>query len=632
MENFQYKGNTFAVEKLEYWYRRGHDEYCVSVKEISAELVCLPETYKNAPITEWKEKDAGSGNGWYRNNAGDREKKRVFDKARVLYIPASIRSIRIYNGLFPELERVEIDSGNGDYVTDGRLIISRKDNELAYCPVCKGRDMEIPESVRKIQADAFFGTQYEEIRFPKKEPEISADAFRGSKWLDMQKGAVVIGSMLYKFPEDMQELVVPRHVRRFHPEVFKGCHSLKKLVTPIMPLGRDIENLERWGRCSFLTITSGTAHINIALLRKWHSLEKVVVADGHKKYRTLDGVVYSRDGRILVWYPAGKKGEMFAVPEGVRKIGEFAFENQGYLKKVLMPESVVTLGTGAFSGCRNLEDIGLSSGIREIPDAGTYRGAGVFAECQKLRRIVLPDKLSYLGSFAFYNSGLRSIVLGEGLEQIGEYALMAAGLKEIILPPGVKRVGKGALFYVEKAEVYEGTAKGIVAAVNTNWPDMKNNTMNLKWSGCRIVVRHRRSEKREHFLIPESLKKNAAYHLEIAWNGEHIDYEEYDQCLEEITDSEEKLEFAEQGLRRFREGEDNTYLDYMRRVSLKMGFRLLEEGKEKEFLLFLKQDFLSENALLKLLKCSNERGETVCSAYITETLSRKKRKSSSFRI
>ncbi len=632
MEYIQYKGNKFAVEKLNDWYRRGHDEYCVSVNEISAEQVCLPETYKNAPITEWKEKDAGGGREWYRSDTGDREKKRIFDKARILYIPASIRSIKIYNGLFPELERVEINSGNGDYVTDGRLIINCKDNELAYCPVCKGKDMEIPESVRKIQADAFFGTQYEEIRFPKKEPEISADAFRGSKWLDMQKGAVVIGTMLYRFPRDMQELVVPRHVRKFHPEVFKGCHALKKLVTPILPLGRDIENLQRWGRCSSLTITSGTAYINIALLRKWHSLEEVVVADGHKKYRTLDGVLYSRDGRTLVWYPAGRTGEMFTVPEGVKKIGEFAFENQGYMRKILLPESVVTLGTGAFSGCGRLEDIGLSSGIREIPDAGTYRGAGVFAECRKLRRIVLPDKLSYLGSFAFYNSGLCSIVLGEGLEQIGEYALMAAGLKEIVLPPGVKRVGKGALFYVEKAEVYEGTAKGIVASVNTNWPDMKNNTMNLKWSGCRIVVRHRRSEKREYFLIPESLKKNAAYHLEIAWNGEHIDYEEYDQCLEEITDSEEKLEFAEQGLLRFRDGEDNTYLDYMRRVSLKMGFRLLEEGKEKEFLLFLKKDFLSENALLKLLKCSNERGETVCSAYITETLSRKKRKGSSFRI
>lgn len=632
MEYFQYKGNTFAVEKQDCWYGGRHDEYCVSVNEISAERVCLPETYKNAPITEWKEKDAGGGRGWYGSDTGNKEKKRIFDKARILYIPASIRNIRIYNGLFPELERVEISSGNGDYFTDGRLIITRKDDELAYCPVCKGKDMEIPEYVRKIQADAFSGTQYEEIRFPKKEPEISADAFRGSKWLDMQKGAVVIGTMLYRFPEDMQELAVPWNVRRFHPEVFKGRHSLKKLVTPILPPGRDIENLERRGRCSSLTIASETAYINIAMLRKWYSLEEVVVAAGHKKYRTLDGVLYSRDGRILVRYPAGRREEMFAVPEGVKKIGEFAFENQGYLKKILLPESVVTLGTGAFSGCRRLEDIELPSGIREIPDAGTYRGAGVFKDCQKLKRIMLPDKLSYLGSFAFYNSGLCSIVLGEGLEQIGEYALMAEGLKEIVLPPGVKRVGKGALFYVEKAEVYEGTAKGIVAAVNTNWPDMKNNTVHLKWSACRIVVRHRRSEKKEHFLIPESLKRNAAYHLEIAWNGDHIDYEEYDQCLEEITDSEEKLEFAEQGLQRCRDGKDNAYMDYIRRVSLKIGSRLLEGRREKEFLLFLKQDFLSENALLKLLKCSNERGETVCSAYITEMLNRKKRKGNSFRI
>ena len=63
MEYIQYKGNKFAVEKLNDWYRRGHDEYCVSVNEISAEQVCLPETYKNAPITEWKEKDAGGRQG-----------------------------------------------------------------------------------------------------------------------------------------------------------------------------------------------------------------------------------------------------------------------------------------------------------------------------------------------------------------------------------------------------------------------------------------------------------------------------------------------------------------------------------------------------------------------------------------
>ena len=46
-------------------------------------------------------------------------------------------------------------------------------------------------------------------------------------------------------------------------------------------------------------------------------------------------------------------------------------------------------------------------------------------------------------------------------------------------------------------------------------------------------------------------------------------------------------------------------------------------NKEKEFLSLLKRDFISDNSLQKLLKYSNELGETVCSAYITDFLRKK---------
>ena len=72
--------------------------------------------------------------------------------------------------------------------------------------------------------------------------------------------------------------------------------------------------------------------------------------------------------------------------------------------------------------------------------------------------------------------------------------------------------------------------------------------------------------------------------------------------------------------------EDSVYTDYVRRISYKMGYRLLEGGKEKEFLSFLKRDFLSEGSLMKLLKYCNGTGRTVCAAYITEWLNRKKGK------
>lgn len=67
------------------------------MEEAYGDRVYLPETYKNAWITEWNEND------------GIRDK--IFDKVKILWIPASIRRIRIYNGFLPKLKRVEIDSG-----------------------------------------------------------------------------------------------------------------------------------------------------------------------------------------------------------------------------------------------------------------------------------------------------------------------------------------------------------------------------------------------------------------------------------------------------------------------------------------------------------------------------------------
>lgn len=619
MESLEYKGNKYFVEKIDSWRRK--DEYRISVEEINSGEVCLPESYAGGKITEWFDRKS-------ENNSYHNKESRIyshFNKAKRLYIPAAIDKINIPNDIFPELDRVEIDSSNQEFCTDGRLIVRRKGMELLHCLVCKGESVEIPEYVRSICKDSFKGTQYTEISFPKNEPKIHKDAFDGSKWLALQGDVVVIGATLFKIPRVMQRLVVPEYVKKYHPDVFDDYRCPQEMVTPLMPRKSDIESMNsRFGiRCRFLKLTSEKASVNMANLRRWESLQGVEIVEGHVKYKTLDGVVYSRDGRTLVWYPCQKPGEVFAVPEGVQKIGEFAFANQRRLKRIILPQSVRILGTGAFSNCQELEQVEFSARIKAIPDASAYRGAGMFSECPKLKSVVLPTKMTYLGSFAFYESGLRSIELGESLEQIGEYALMAPNLVEVNLPSSVKRLGKGSLFYVRNVTAYEGTAKGIVAAVNSYWPQEKMNNMNLKWSGCQIEVLHKKGGKKDCFLIPESLKRGAAYHLEYAWNGECIDYEEYDECLDEIADPDEKLEFAQYGLLRMRAGEDNIYEDYIRRVSFKLGCRLLEEGGEKEFLSLLKRDFISDNSLQKLLKYSNELGETVCSAYITDFLRKK---------
>ena len=54
----------------------------------------------------------------------------------------------------------------------------------------------------------------------------------------------------------------------------------------------------------------------------------------------------------------------------------------------------------------------------------------------------------------------------------------------------------------------------------------------------------------------------------------------------------------------------------MRRSALKIATHLVEEGREIEFLAFLQRGYLSDPALSKLLKMTNQKRLTACSAYI----------------
>lgn len=617
MGYIEYKGNGFRLEEVKTWFAKEMPDYKITQIDVRSDEVWLPEEYHHSQIVEWDMKTAG-GQG--------------FSKVHALYIPASIETVHVPNDIFPELEKVWVDPQNENFVTDGRMVFSKKGCELLYCFVCRGDTISIPDSVRRIASMSFCGTQYEEIRFPKTDMDISSSAFEGSRWLEQQGEMIIIGNMLYRAQCNGQPLTVPEGVKRLHPKLFSYANIPAKIISPFMLSQKDIYTIKDYGNCRSLEITSAQANINIRVLRKLNTLEKVVIVDGHKKYKSIDGVVYTRDGRTLVYYPISKKDHEFVIPAGVRKIRESAFAHQRYLEKIDFPDSVCTIGVHAFLECERLNSVHLSPNIRELPDANAYQVGGVFEGCPKLTHITLPEKMVYLGSFAFYRSGLSSITLNEKLEQIGEYALMAEALKDVSLPASVKRIGKGALFYARYVKAYEGTAKGLVAAVNATFPDMKSKSANVEWSRCEVTAVHRRNGGQELFLIPESLKRSAAYHLDMAWNADHIDYEEYSECLGDITDSGEKLQFAELGLLHFADNENNPYTDYIRQVSYKLAFRLLKNGKEKEFLVFLKRGFLTQNSLSKLLKFSNKQGMTVCSAYIMEIQSKATKKNSSFRL
>ncbi len=126
------------------------------------------------------------------------------------------------------------------------------------------------------------------------------------------------------------------------------------------------------------------------------------------------------------------------VPEGVTSIYSYrlSFNN---IKTVKLPDSVKTIGYGAFSYCKNLNSINLPDGLTSI-------GEDAFYNCTSLNSITIPDSVTYIGDNAFcYCTGITSIEMPEGLSEIGDWVFAnCSKLTSIKFSDGVTEIGEGA--------------------------------------------------------------------------------------------------------------------------------------------------------------------------------------------
>lgn len=95
------------------------------------------------------------------------------------------------------------------------------------------------------------------------------------------------------------------------------------------------------------------------------------------------------------------------LPESVKYIGSYAFYSSPTLKQLwsLHPNSLVSIGVGAFQDCVLLDNVHFSSGLKAI-------GAQAFAGCTFLRNNInnpqwlIPSTVEQIGAQAFTNAGL----------------------------------------------------------------------------------------------------------------------------------------------------------------------------------------------------------------------------------
>lgn len=100
----------------------------------------------------------------------------------------------------------------------------------------------------------------------------------------------------------------------------------------------------------------------------------------------------------------------------VTEIGTSAFGARSSVTTISLPESVTTIGEGAFKNVRKLQSIAMP-GVTTI-------GVLAFSSCTSLTELTLPEGLTTIGKSAFYRSGLTTVTLPQSLTNIEESAFI----------------------------------------------------------------------------------------------------------------------------------------------------------------------------------------------------------------
>ena len=164
-----------------------------------------------------------------------------------------------------------------------------------------------------------------------------------------------------------------------------------------------------------------------------------------KEEFTVDGVyLRSYTGR-------GDENGVVEIPDdlGISYIYPYAFMNNEYIKKIIIPEGVKYIMEASVYGCSNLEEVVLPESCEEVQ-------TWAFGWCSSLEKINL-ENVKVIGQLAFYNcsslteidlshttyikeraftlcSGLKSVNLGK-VGVVGDYAFAAcSGLTELVIP------------------------------------------------------------------------------------------------------------------------------------------------------------------------------------------------------
>ena len=281
----------------------------------------------------------------------------------------------------------------------------------------------IPEGVTTIESHAFYSCgALTRVVLPSTITEIGEHAFADCyalKTINLPEGLTKIANYAFQscsslytvtLPSTLLEIgeyafawsgtqtvIIPKSVTTIGHYAFTNgtifvCEDKKPAGWHNEWNGTDRKNDAKFGFKELYTDSYGVTYAlfnnNTAVIMSWDGKQSDLVlgVDGFALKEIPSGIFNSNSTLLSV-----------VIPEGVTKIGNYAFDGCSALANVTLPSTLTTISENAFSSCDSLISIVIPEGVTKI-------GSHAFYSCDNLRSVTLPTTLTDIGSWAFYDN------------------------------------------------------------------------------------------------------------------------------------------------------------------------------------------------------------------------------------
>ena len=303
--------------------------------------------------------------------------------------------------------------------------------------------VEIAEGITQIGSEAFYSSSGTSINpkyitFPSTLLYINNTAFKGCIGItevNLPEGVISVGENAFYNCSGMTQLTLPHSLTEIKYSTFYGCSSLTELVIPsgVQKIGDNA-----FQGCSGLltlfisdTVNSIGSSIGYNVFSNCSSLETIIVDQNNNTYdsrNNCNAIIETNTDTLITG-----------------------------CKTTIIPDTVIRIGSNAFTGCTNLTSITIPNSVTAITSGTPY---GSFTNCTNLLTVNLDSNPIVSKNYSLsssnnnicgmFGSQVTTYTLGSNVTSVGKYAFAYGRFTQLNISDSVTSIDDEAFYSCTK--------------------------------------------------------------------------------------------------------------------------------------------------------------------------------------